>query len=238
MLENNPVLKKVGIGCLIGLGIILLFAVIGGIKIYFDVKNAGGMDNYVRQKSAEELQYRINAAVDALPLNTPEKQSITTPVRLLAERMAKGDVSVKQSSLLVVKTFQSPAIEAIIALLFQNRNIDTKDEEAKLTVNRFVSGLLDGKISPTDAAGFLQLILTEPGILPEIRRGGDQLKQETAQKLKFKDNISLEDRNKCLELMKSAADRAAIPFARRDLNFTPVVTQIINQATAAAPVKK
>jgi len=43
MLENRPVLKKVGLGCLIAFAILLAILIIGGVKIYFDVKKAGGI---------------------------------------------------------------------------------------------------------------------------------------------------------------------------------------------------
>jgi len=233
MLEDKPVLKKVGIGCLVAFAILALILTVGGIKIYFDVKKAGGVDKYVNQKSAEELQYRVNVALDSLPLNTPEKQTISAPVARLAERMASGGISPAQSNLIVARTFQSPALEVLIALLFQNRHVDAKDDAARLTLNRFNNGLLDGKISAADAAPVLQLILVDASVLPEIRRSGDLLKQELTQKMQFKNTVSVEDRNKCLELMKAAADRAAVPPARRDLNFTPVLEKIITQATAA-----
>jgi|GEM_PF-2585412 len=233
MLENKPVLKKVGIGCLVGLGILLVVLAAGGVKIYFDVKKAGGVEPYIRQKSAEELQVRTSAAVDQLPLNQHEKESITMPVRQLAGRIAKNEFDVRRSNLLLVNALQSPALDALLALLFQMRQVDAHDESGKLAVNRFAWGALNGKIRDTEPV--LQLLLADPGTLADIRRNGSPLTSERAQKLQIKEKLSVTDRNQCLERMKAAADRAGIAPLRQELDFAPAIAKII-AAAAAAPL--
>lgn len=235
MAWNKETMKKVGIGCLIVLAVLAVIGVIGGLKLRSAIKEAGGWEPFVRKKSAEYMRLAVNEAVTILPLNTMEKQTIIEPVAKLSERMSKGEVTPEQSQLIVEACYRSRLPEALLALVFQRKYVKDNQEEAKLTVNRFVKGILTGKITGDDTGRFTVLMLAEPRAL-ELMRQPDRKEQAPAQGLKLKEEISPEDIAKALELMKAAADKAGMPFLRSDLNFTPMIDDALRQALT--PVKK
>lgn len=235
MASDKSVMKKIGLGCLAILCVLLVVGVIGGLKLHSAIKAAGGWESFIRQKSSEYMQAAVNEAVEVLPLNTLEKQSITEPVRKLSARMSKGEVNPAQSRLVVLGTYRSLLPEAFMALIFQRKYLKNTDTADKLTVNRFVNGLLIGKITGEDAKRFTTLLLKEPHALDKLRQPPEQMEQDPAHEIKLKEEVSAEDVVKCVELMKEAADKAGMPFIRADMNFTPAIENVISQALSSHP---
>lgn len=238
MAWDKGMMKKVGIGCLAVLAVLAVIGVIGGLKLRSAIKEAGGWEPFVRQKSAEYMRLAVNEAVAILPLNTLEKQTVIEPVARLSERMSKGEVTPAQSRLIVEACYRSYLPEAVLALVFQRKYVKDNQEEAKLTVNRFVKGVLTGKITGEDAGRFTILMLAEPRALELIRRPKDRMEEDPAHDLKLKEEMSPEDIVKALELMKTSADKAGMPFLRSDLNFTPMIDEVFRLALTPPPVKK
>ena len=114
-------MKRLGIGCLIASGVLLLVGVVGGYLFYRSVQKEGGWEAYINKKSAEYLDYIVDAGVQSLPLNKVERESISVPIARLSEKMKSGEISAEKSMELVNNAMHTCLPEVFIVLVFQAR---------------------------------------------------------------------------------------------------------------------
>ncbi|MBN2643477.1 MAG: hypothetical protein JXR78_17630 [Victivallales bacterium] len=235
---SSGCMKRLGIGCLIVSVVLLLIGVVGGYFFYRSVQNAGGWEAYINKKSAEYLNYIVDAGVKSLPLNKVERESISMPVARLSEKMKSGEISAEKSMELVSNAMHTCLPEVFIVLVFQARQEQMQEKENsedQLTVNRTAYGLLSEKIKPEALKPFNSIIIDRPELLENMRAEDNPAKNDVRQ-IKFKD-ISTTDARLAMDTLKSIADTAAIPLQRHTLDFAPKINALIDAIDTSSVAK-
>ncbi len=223
---NSGCYKQLGKGCLITFIVLLVLGSIGAIVIYRSVQKAGGWKSYLNKKSAEYMQYAVKANLENLPLNKHEKESISAPMAILADKMRIGQIDAIKSVKLVQAAYHTSLPEVLMLLSFQAKRIKPENKAAALTVNRVLNGLLSGKITPSGMVKFNQIVLNKPEQLDKIHSyKGDA--QDPSKEIEFKE-LTQQDVDLAVRTLGELADRAGMPKIRQDLNFTPIIMNLIN----------
>jgi hypothetical protein len=230
-------MKRLGIGCLVVSVVLLLIGVVGGYFFYRSVQNAGGWEAYINKKSAEYLNYIVDAGVKSLPLNKVERDSITIPVARLSEKMKSGEISAEKSMELVNNAMRTCLPEVFIVLVFQARQEQMQEKENsedQLTVNRVAYGLLTEKIKPEALKPFNSIVIDRPELLENMRT--DSHAKNDVRQIKFKD-ISATDALLAMDTLKNIANTAAIPLQRHTLDFSSKINAIIDAIDTSSAAK-
>ncbi len=234
---NSGCYKQFGKGCLVVLIVLLVLGSIGAIVMYRKVQAEGGWQPYLNKKSAEYMQYAVKANLETLPLNKLERESITTPIAVLADKMRTGEIDAAKSVKLVQSAYHTCLPEVLMLLSFQSKRIKPEDKPAALIVNRVLSGLLSGKITTGGMAGFNKIVLNKPEQFDKIHSYNGKT-EDPGKGVEFKE-LSPQDVELAVRTLTEIADGAGIPNARQDLNFTPIITNLINSTCAEpSPEKK
>ena len=183
------------LGCLAVGGFTALLA--GGIGGYFlYVKTiewgregaAAGIEMIVEEIAKENLAKE-------------EVEAVMDPVRELTKKIRVGEVGIEAAINVSQELSRSPVVPALVSIAFSRAYIekselpDDQKAAAKMTVSRFTRGVVDGRIEKARAEPVYALI------------------QETApdgHSKRLKNNLTPEELEKSLELMKSSADDAGV----------------------------
>jgi len=231
--KKSGCMKKIGIGCLVLLGIVIVAGVIIGIRFHSAVKAAGGYESWKNRKTAEFMDYAVRQSLSGLPLNNTEKATITKVTDRLAEQLRRGEINPEKSTEMILAAYHGALPEVFIALYFQSRFLKN-DADAALTVNRFAGGLLTGKIAFDDTMPFLRLVLVDSNVLAQMHGLASAPRKDPAQEIKFREKLSAQEITNAVAAMKTAADRAGVSPVRGNLDFTPVLEKILAQAAPEA----
>ncbi len=240
--KKNGCTKQIGIGCLVLLIILLVGGTIIGLKFRSSVKEAGGFKAWQNQKTAEFMDYIVQQSLSKMPLNDNEKASINKVVKRVSEKLLKGEIDERKSSDLVIAGYRSVLPEVFISLYFQKQQIKKDDLEGIVAANRFANGLLQGKISPEAAMPVMNIILSNPEQVSQLHLAHSGDKKDPSRDIRFRKELSPAEVQRAISEMNSAADKAGVHNARTDLNFTPLLENILQQVapdkeTATQPVE-
>lgn len=234
--SNSGCMKQFGKGCLITVVVMLILGSIGAVVMYRRIQDAGGWTPYLNKKSAEYMQYAVKANIEKLPLNKNEKESITEPMTILAEKMRTGQIDTARSVKLVQAAYHTILPEVLMVLSFQAKRVKPENRAASLTVNRVLNGLLDGKLTAESMNKFNEIVLNNPEQFSKIHSYEGE-NQDPGKGIEFKE-LSDEDVDLALRMLGEIADGAGLPATRKDLNFTPIITKLIDSLEAESSSKE
>ncbi|MDD3119429.1 MAG: hypothetical protein PHQ27_09635 [Victivallales bacterium] len=226
-------MKQIGIGCLILLIIVIAGGVAVGLWFRYEVNKAGGFEVWKNKKISEFIDYSVHQVLAELPLNKQEKESITRVVNQFSQRLTRGEIPSEQVAKVILGFYGSSLPEAFIALNFQGKYLK-RDTGGALQVNRFVNGLLGGKISIKDAEPFFQLVMVNPEALDQLHNLKSSEHQDISQKLKLREGLSEADISKAVDVLRNTANHAGMATVRVDLNFYPLLEGILARAAVAS----
>jgi hypothetical protein len=208
-------------GCLLGcLGVVIVLLILGTAATVFIARNWRGW-------FANNVSSGIKQGIDASDLPVEEKAQIKVEVDRGAELFREGRMSGEQAALLVEKVMNSPLMTAIVTTAAEKNYLDksglSEEEkaEARVTLPRFVRGMIDNKISleARDAA---------------FQHVGERQPNNQWQ---FRPKISDEDLRAFLAEAKKAADEAQIPDQPEAVDPSDEVKRIIDEAMMGVPVE-
>lgn len=216
--KKSSAMKYVGIGCLV----VVLVVVIGGYVAYIKLK-AGALG--IAGKAVEIV---AEAAMEGLPAD--EKAAAMAPVKAFTEKVSAGEVSAAQVMAVAKQFAEGPAVTAIRVRGFEAKHLepsklsDKEKEVGKLNASRFVRGVVKDKIGK-DKIKELNDILTEQ---VEQKQNG-----KTGTVTKLKATLTTEEIQKCLKLMKDAADKAKIKDKKYKNDLPAMIQKAIDAGMAA-----
>jgi hypothetical protein len=133
-------------GCLLGcLAAVIVFFVVGAIAVFWVSRN-------FRTWFSAGASVLVNQAVDESELPVEEKQQIKDHVKDFFAAYEEGRISNDQLGLLVQKFAESPLMTTFVASAVETKYLDKSglsEEEkadARLTLQRFMRGVIDNKI--------------------------------------------------------------------------------------------
>jgi hypothetical protein len=206
-------------GCLLGcLAVVVVLLIVGTVAAIYIARNWKGW-------VASSMSMGIKQGIDATDLPAEEKAQIKVEVDRGVELFRDGRMSGEQAAMLVQKAMNSPLMTAIVTTAVEKKYLDRSglnDEEkaaARVTLPRFVRGMIDEKIpqQAQDAA---------------FRHVGEKQPNE---QWKFREKLSDEDLRAFLTEAKKAADEAEIPEQPQAVDPSEEVKRIIDEAMAGPP---
>jgi hypothetical protein len=208
-------------GCLLGcLALVVVLLVVGVVATIFIARNIKGW-------FASGMSIAVKQEIDASDLPVEEKAEVKVEVDRAADLYRDGRMSQQQATLLLEKLMSSPLMTAIVTTAAEKKYLDrsglSEEEkaEARVTLPRFVRGMIDEKID---------------------RQARDDAFQHVGQRQpnnqwRFRENITDDDLRAFLAAAKKAADEADIPEQPQAVDPSDEVKRIIDEAMAAPDVE-
>jgi hypothetical protein len=201
-------------GCLIGcLGVGVVLLVLGVIATIWVARNW-------RDWAADSMSVAIKQGVDQTDLPAEEKAQVKVEIDRGVNLFREGKISSEQGSRLVQEALNSPLMLALGASAAEKKYLDSSglsDEEkaeGKVTLQRFLRGIIDKKIDQQTADQVLSHVSD---------------KQPNGQP-KFRDKVRDEELRAFFTDAKKAADDAKIPEQLPTFDPSDEIKRIIDQA--------
>jgi hypothetical protein len=203
-------------GCLLGcLAAVVVSLVLGTLATIWVVRNFRGL-------AASTMSLGIKQGIDATDLPAEEKAQMKVEVDRGVELFREGRMSDEQAAMLVQKAVNSPLMTAMVTTAVEKKYLDpsglSEEEkaEARMTLPRFIRGMIDEKIDRKSQDAAFQHV-------------GD--KQPNDQ-WKFREDLSDADLRAFLAEAKKAADDAEIPEQPQAVDPSDEVKRLIDEVMA------
>jgi hypothetical protein len=208
-------------GCLLGcLGVVIVLLILGTVATIFIARNWRGW-------FASSMSAGIKQGIDESDLPAEEKAQIKVEVDRGVELFRDGRMSGQQAALLVEKVMNSPLMTAIVTTAAEKNYLEPsglsaeEKAEARVTLPRFVRGMIDNKIDQQARDAAFQHV-------------GERQPNNQWQ---FRENISDADLRAFLAEAKRAADEAQVPEQPEAVDPSDEVKRIIDEAMMGMPVE-
>jgi hypothetical protein len=203
--------KAAGIGCLV----IVLLACIGG---YLAVTNWPKL-----------FVFGASAMLEGLQLPPEEKEAALAPVREMAEKIKKGEITGQQGEAMARALAEGPLFLVIMLRATEVNQMKSPllppDEQAALHTNvtRLAQGLFDGRVARTNAEEVLSAVYTT------TRKPGGGIKVEA------KSPLTPDQQTTFIAAVKKAADDAGIEDLEFKIDIAAEIRKVINAGLNAPP---
>lgn len=209
--KKDNTLLYVGIGCgslVVLAGIVVLISVIVLV-------------NNVKQIAATFASDMVAAQIQNSQLPQDQKDVITAQVDRLSDAFANGQITEQQVQTIIEGVVQSPIIPVGMLHVVRSSYIapseltDDEKKEADMTLQRFVRGIVEQKISPVVIEGVLDPITdTNPNT-------GERV---------LMSNPSVGELREFIEAAKEHADDAAMPNEPYEVDMGAEVKKLVDDA--------
>jgi hypothetical protein len=200
--------------CLIGCAIIS--AVIVAIAILIGIWIANNARRWVSDLASEGMRQMIQSS----ELDQQVKQELIVQTDRVATAFREGRLSNEQARMLIEKLVKSPVMTSLIVTTVERKYFarsglsDEEKAQGKITVQRYVDGLINKKIPEKSLDEVM------PNIADRDGNGGWRLHQQ----------VSDEDLQAFLEAAKQQADAAGIPETPEPFNPAEEVKKMVDEA--------
>jgi hypothetical protein len=197
-------------GCLI---VAVVCVVLAGIAAYFIAQNW-------RPWMARILSEGINQSIDQSDLPAEEKDQIKVQVRRVADAFRDKRISNEQMGQLFQDLMESPLLAIFVVQAAEAKYLDPsglndeEKDEARITIQRFTRGAVEGKIDKAAVDAALDHIADAKD------DGGWQLR----------DQVTDAELRAFLAVAKAEADKAEIPEEPIDFDPSEEIKRIIDKA--------
>jgi len=227
-----------GIGCLL----LILGAAGVGVAGYLALLNA---DRANRDSAADDVEKSVEEMVEELRIPDAEKRKVLEPVRDLAAKMRKGEVSAFRGLQRETVILSSPVPAMILAMSFESLYIEpsglTQEEKAgaRVTVARFASGLISSRIPNEQVIQFgiaeARFASGDHSTIPSDKMRTKHILDMTWPYMRerggrhFKTAMADAEIRQCLEMMRDAADAAGIDERAEASNLADATRKAIEK---------
>ena len=206
--------KKAGIGCL-GVVVVLIIA---GVVVVKNFKSIG------RSAGAKLATTAVEAVVDQSGLSGTEKAEIMKPVKELAKEFKNEELTLEELGSILSKVAEGSlptllSMRSFEILYLEKSSLDAAAKKAaSVTVSRYAQGHVTAKIKDSDG---IQGIIWENTTNAE----GEATKS-------LKEALTPEELQKCLAIMKKAADDAGIADKKFEIDIAGALRKSIANTKA------
>ena len=204
--------KKAGIGCL-GVVVVLIIAGVVVVKNFKSIGCSAG---------AKLATAAVEVVVDQSGLSGAEKAEIMKPVKELAKEFKNEELTVKELGSILSKVAEGSlptllSMRSFEILYLEKSSLDAAAKKAaSVTVSRYTQGHVTAKIKDSDG---IQGIIWENTTNAE----GEATKS-------LKEALTPEELQKCLAIMKKAADDAGIADKKFEIDIAGALRKSIADA--------
>lgn len=208
--SSNTALKVLGIGCLV----LVALGIVGGILLFVF------FESIARSAGSKVLETTAQAGLQQMHVPTEVAADVQDALkRELTDRIRNEELDVEQTIQVLAVVAEDPVAGAIAVEGFENRHIarSIPAEErgaAERTTDRFTRALLDDQV--------------EQGVIEELL--GIGVRQTGENQYELKEDLTVEEVQRCLELMQQAADQAAVPDQSYDFDYDQLVGDALSEA--------
>jgi hypothetical protein len=206
--------KKVGIGCL---GVIVVL-IIAGVVVVKNIKNIG------RSAGAKLATTAVAAVVDKSGLSEAEKTEIMKPVKELAKEFKQEEITLDELGSILSKVANGSlptllSMRSFEVLYLEKSSLDAAAKKAaSVTVSRYAQGHTTAKIKDSEG---IQGIIWEK----TTNAAGEVTNS-------LKETLAPEELQKCLDIMKKAADDAGIADKKFEIDIAGALRKSIADTKA------
>jgi hypothetical protein len=214
------VLKVIGIGCLV----IILVPGLLGVGLWQVLRASGGLEGLISKGGGKAIELVVTEATSVMlqEMKIPEsdRTAILNSLDGLGDRIAHREISAEQVEDFVESLADGPLIGVLLAEGFSQSYFsssglsDVQIDDARLTVNRFQQGLINGTIEKEQVSGLKEYLLTEV----------------SDDHYELKNSLSDADLISSLDIMKKAADDASIPMVSANIDIPDMFETAIDRA--------
>ncbi len=172
-----------------------------------------------RHAAASGIEFLVGEVVrQNLPAD--EAAGILAPISSFTARIRTGTIGLDQVASVSKRFVAGPILPGLMARAFECRFIQTAEmpevqrQAAHTVVARFTRGMMEGRV-PSRAFDEVSDILTET-----VEKDHRQVKR-------LRQQISPEERQKCLGLMAKAADAAGVPAEAGAIDLAAEITRLL-----------
>jgi hypothetical protein len=197
-------------GCLI---VAIVSVVLAGIAAWWVAQNWRGW-------TARLLSDGINQAIDQSDLPRQEKDEIKVEVRRVAEAFRNKQISNEKMGQLFQELMESPILAIFVVQAAEAKYLDPsglaveEKAEARITIQRFTRGAVEGKIDQPSVDAALE------HIADSNEDGGWQLREQ----------VTDDELRAFLAVAKAEADKAEIPEEPVDFDPSEEIKRIVDKA--------
>jgi hypothetical protein len=198
------------IGCLV---IVVVGLLVVGVGVYWITQNWRG---WTSTAGAQAVMQNVNAS----DLPEQEKREIEVQVKRVADAFGDGRISFEQLGKIIEKLMESPVLTTIIVSTAETKYLDPsglsdeEKDEARITIQRFTRGAVDGTIDQNSMDMALEHIAD-----PQ-EGGGWRLRMR----------VSDAELRAFLAVAKAEADEANIPEEPEEFDASDEIKRIIDDA--------
>jgi hypothetical protein len=206
------------IGCLIVAVVGILLAV---FAVYWIVQNW-------RDVTSRFVSEGINQAIDVADLPQQEKDEIKVQVKRVTDAFRNNRMSQQQMSVLIQSLTESPILSIVAVTVAEKKYLDPSglpDEEkaeAKITIQRFVGGAVQGTIDQNS------IDMTLQNIADWQEDGG----------WKLRERVTDAELRAFLAVAKTEADKANVPAEPVDFDPSDEIKRIVDKAMGELQVEE
>ncbi len=216
--KSSSWLPCLSIGCLT----VLLLTVGTGWYAYNRFTTAA------RGFAADGIEYIVDAAATDMKLSDKDKKELQGPIKALSARIRSGEIGLTAAAAIGKEIVESPVVNVVLIKGFEAKYLDKfklddkTRQQSHVILTRYAQAMNEKKVAESDQKPIEAIMFEE-----KVDKRGQKRRS-------LRETLSKEEMQKCLLLMRDAADKAKIPDQAFDYDLAKELQNAIDKGIAAA----